>query len=90
MLKYYCNQTFFFALKQSPYLDKELVILAITNQLIAKFAKLNGSLMPVWFDKAEEELGNELDIAIKKITKELHINVAWAFNRFSIVIIDTK
>ena len=81
MLKYYWNQTFFFALKQSPYLDKEPVIVAITNQLIAKFVKINGSLIPVWFDKAEEKLGNELNVAIKKIVKELPVNVAWRFKR---------
>ena len=52
MLKYYWNQTFFFALKQSPYEDKSPVIVQITNQIIARFVELNGSLIPVWFVKA--------------------------------------
>ena len=88
MLKYYWNQTFFFALKQSPYEDKEPVIVAITNQLINKFVNLNGSLLPVWFDKAEEKLGNDVDIAIKKIAKELPNNVSWRFKRVNDTLVD--
>lgn len=81
MLKYYWNQTFFFALKQSPYEDKSPVIVQITNQIIARFVELNGSLIPVWFDKAEEKLGKELDGAVQKVADRLHENVAWRFKR---------
>ena len=88
MLKYYWNQTFFFALKQSPYENKEPVIVAITNQLINKFVNINGSLLPVWFDKAEEKLGRELNLAIKKIARELPNNVAWRFKRVDDDLID--
>ena len=49
MLKYYWNQTFFFALKQSPYEDKRPVVVQITNDLISRFVELNGSQIPVWF-----------------------------------------
>ena len=81
MLKYYWNQTFFFALKQSPYEDKSPVIVQITNQLIDRFVELNGSLIPVWFDKAEEKLGKELDVAVQKVADRLHENVSWRFKR---------
>lgn len=81
MLKYYWNQTFFFALKQSPYEDKSPVIVQITNQLISRFAELNGSLIPVWFDKAEEKLGDELEVAVKKVVDRLQENVSWRFKR---------
>lgn len=81
MLKYYWNQTFFFALKQSPYEDKSPVIVQITNQLINRFVELNGSLIPVWFDKAEEKLGKELETAVQKVADRLHENVSWRFKR---------
>lgn len=81
MLKYYWNQTFFFALKQSPYEDKNPVIIKITNELIERFIKLNGSLLPVWFDKAEEKLGKELDKCVQRIANRLHENVSWRFKR---------
>ena len=81
MLKYYWNQTFFFALKQSPYEDKSPVIVQITNQLINRFVELNESLIPVWFDKAEEKLGKELEIAVQKVADRLHENVSWRFKR---------
>ena len=84
VLKYYWNQTFFFSLKQSPYADKNPVIIKIINQLINKFVQINGSLLPVWFDKAEEKLGKEVDKAVNKITKELPKNVAWRFKRTDI------
>lgn len=81
MLKYYWNQTFFFALRQSPYEDKSPVVVQITNQLISRFVELNGSLIPVWFDKAEEKLGDELEVAVKKVADRLHENVSWRFKR---------
>lgn len=81
MLKYYWNQTFFFSLKQSPYEDKSPVILQITNDLIKRFTEVNGSMIPVWFDKAEEKLGEELDVAVQKVADKLPENVSWRFKR---------
>lgn len=81
MLKYYWNQSFFFALKQSPYEDKSPVIVQITNELIECFISINGSMIPMWFDKAEEKLGKELNASIKKIASRLHENVSWRFKR---------
>ena len=81
MLKYYWNQSFFFALKQSPYEDKNPVIVQITNELIDRFIAINGSMIPVWFYKAEEKLGKELNASIKKVANRLHENVSWRFKR---------
>lgn len=81
MLKYYWNQTFFFALKQSPYEDKSPVVVQITNDLISRFVELNGSQIPVWFDKAEEKLGSEIDVAVQKVASKLPENVSWRFKR---------
>lgn len=81
MLKYYWNQTFFFSLKQSPYEDKSPVVVQITNDLISRFAQLNGSQIPVWFDKAEEKLGSEIDVAVQKVASKLPENVSWRFKR---------
>lgn len=81
MLKYYWNQTFFFALKQSPYEDKSPVVIQITNDLISRFVELNGSQIPVWFDKAEEKLGSEIDVAVQKVASKLPENVSWRFKR---------
>lgn len=81
MLKYYWNQTFFFSLKQSPYEDKSPVIVQITDELIERYSKVNGSVIPVWFDKAEEKLGSEIDMAVQKVTNKLPENVSWRFKR---------
>lgn len=84
MLKYYWNQLFFFNLKQSPNRvdQRQPYIVQATNELIEKYKESTGSVIPVWFDKVEEELNTkELQNTIKKIAKVLPNDVSWRFKR---------
>ena len=82
MLKYYWNQIFFFGLKQSPTRvdGRQPCVVQHTNELINEYKKLTSSSIPVWFDKAENDLPIKLmEDTINKISNVLPNDVSWRF-----------
>lgn len=82
MVKYYWNQTFFFNLRQGSNIKKKPVIVQQVDLLIDKYKELTGSSIPIWFDKAEEELTKEQDFyksVLKKCARKLKDDVSWRF-----------
>ena len=82
MVKYYWNQTFFFNLRQGSNIKKKPIIVQQVDLLIDKYKELTGSSVPIWFDKAEEELTKEQDFyksVLKKCARKLKDDVSWRF-----------
>lgn len=82
MVKYYWNQTFFFNLRQGSNIKKKPIIVQQVDLLIDKYKELTGSSIPIWFDKAEEELTKEQDFyksVLKKCARKLKDDVSWRF-----------
>jgi hypothetical protein len=82
MVKYYWNQTFFFNLRQGSNIKKKPVIVQQVDLLIDKYKELTGSSIPIWFDKAEEELTKKQDFyksVLKKCARKLKDDVSWRF-----------
>lgn len=91
ILKYYWNQTFFFNLRQSPNrLDNRMpYVLKITNDLIEKYKKSSGNVIPVWFNKVEETINPKiLQKSIKSIVNVLPKDVSWRFKRVGNNVVD--
>lgn len=82
MLKYYWNQIFFFNLKQSPTRvdNRQPYVVQYTNELIDKYKEMAGSAIPVWFDKAEDDIDKSIvNKIVKKIANVLPNDVSWRF-----------
>ncbi|WP_290138048.1 HNH endonuclease domain-containing protein [uncultured Dubosiella sp.] len=82
MLKYYWNQTYFFNLKQSPNSNKRPIIVQETEKCIEFVKDLRHSNIPVWFDRAQQDLmSNSAFYAerISQIAKTLRVDVCWRF-----------
>ena len=86
MLKYYWNQIFFFNLKQSPTRvdDRQPLIVRFTNELISEYKSATQSNIPVWFDRAECDIGDsKINRIIKKICTVLPNDVSWRFKEIN-------
>ncbi len=82
MLKYYWNQTYFFNLKQSP--GKKPVVVQETEKCIEFVKNKRKSNIPVWFDRAQEDLMTDPSFYAKRITKiakTLKHDVSWRFKK---------
>lgn len=80
MLKYYWNQIYFFQLKQSP--SRTPVIVQETEKCIEYVKEKRKSNIPIWFDRGEEYLKEDLvfyEKRIKKIADTLPNDVSWRF-----------
>lgn len=86
MLKYYWNQIFFFSLKQSPTRadNRQPYIVQYTNELIELHKLKTESALPVWFDRAEEDIdASDMKRTIKKIANVLPNDVSWRFKEIN-------
>lgn len=82
MLKYYWNQTYFFNLKQSP--GKKPIVVQETEKCIEFVKNIRQSNIPVWFDKAQQDLLSDPNFYQKRINaiaKTLEHDVCWRFKR---------
>lgn len=83
ILKYYWNQSFFFKLKQSPYVDKIPQIQQSTEKLIEIYKKESNSIIPIWFDECkiffEKHNISYYQKTINEVTKVLPRDVAYRF-----------
>ena len=82
MLKYYWNQLYFFNLKQSANSKKPPVIVTETYKCIEFYQEKSGSMIPVWFDRAETVLESDMafyDKELYKIARKLKDDVCWRF-----------
>lgn len=82
-LKYYWNQTIFFDLVQGSNLKKIPIILQYTKELIEYYYKSIGSNKPIRFERVEkyleDNLFNEYNACLEKISNGLSKDVAWRF-----------
>ena len=82
MLKYYWNQLDFFTLKQGPNVLKKPVIVQETEKCIAFVHEKENSSLPIWFDRAELVLKQDMEFynkRIKMIATTLGHDVSWRF-----------
>lgn len=80
MLKYYWNQIFFFQLRQSP--ANTPVVIQQAELCIRRYTELQGSNLPVWFDRAERILAQDTVFysrVLRTIAKTLREDVSWRF-----------
>ena len=82
-LKYYWNQTIFFDLVQGSNLKKTPIILQYTKELIECYYRSIGSNKPIRFERVEkyleDNLVNEYNLCLERITNGLSKDVAWRF-----------